>query len=78
MDRCTANFDGNQGVQLADCSFKWRKLEVFIREDAVLGRAIGNAEGDAGLEVLLEGLEPRFALGLLKDMVEYGLESGVR
>ena len=58
MDRCTANFDGDQGVKLADGSLKWRKLEVLIREDPILGRTIGNAEGDAGLEVLFEGLEP--------------------
>ena len=57
VDGSTANFDSDQGVKLADCGLKWRKLEVFVREDVILGRAIGNAEGDAGLEILFEGLE---------------------
>jgi len=78
MHRRAANFDGDQGVELADCSLKRREFEVFVREDSVLGRAIGDTEGDAGLQVLFEGLEPCLSLRLLEDVVENSLESGVR
>ena len=49
VDRRAANFDSNQGVELTDCSLKWCELEVLVRKDSVLGRAIGDTEGDAGL-----------------------------
>jgi hypothetical protein len=49
MYRCAANFNGDQRVELADRGFEWCKLQVLVRENSVLGRAVGDTEGDAGL-----------------------------
>ena len=78
MHRCTTNFDGDEGIELTDCSLKRRELEVLIREDTILGGDIGDTEGDAGLEVLFEGLEPCLPLRLLEDVMENRLGSWVR
>lgn len=78
MHRRAANFDSDQGVELANCSFKRCEFEVLVREDPVLGRVIGDTDGNAGLQVLFEGLEPRLSLRLLEDVVEDCLDSGVR
>jgi len=49
MDRRAANFDSDQGVELADGGFKRCELEVLVREYTVLGRVVGDTKGDAGL-----------------------------
>jgi hypothetical protein len=49
MDRCAANFDSDQGVELADGGFKGRELEVLVREYTVLWRTVGDTKGNAGL-----------------------------
>lgn len=76
MYRSAANFDGDQRVKLADGGFKRCELQVLVWKYAILWRAVGDTEGDAGLKVLFKGLEPCLSLGLLEDVVEDCLESG--
>ena len=63
---------------MTDSSLKRRELEVLVWEHTILGGHVGDTEGDAGLEVLFEGLEPCLPLRLLKNVMENRLGSWVR
>lgn len=69
MHSCAPDLDGDDGVEDADSGLEGLEVAVLIGEDAEV--VVGNAEADAGVNVLLGGLEPCVTLCLHTKECEY-------
>ena len=75
MDGSASELDCHDGVQEADRGLEGLEMRVLVREDTEHPSI--DAQADAGVDVLLRGLEPGVALGLVRGAeLNVGAERG--
>ena len=70
MDGCAAQLDRRDGIKGADGRLEGLEVAVLVGEDTEATRVY--AKADAGVHVLLGGLEPGIPLSLFDNRVSEG------